>query len=96
MVSRDVAGLAVANLVDSSYSELVLCVVHQTRHQEFGGLELLRDVALGPVLSFGSFTLHQVADDLTATVICWFGPAKADGVLGGVYHLGEGWWSRRI
>lgn len=74
MVSRDVTGLAEADLVDSGDSELVLCVVHQACHQEFGGLEFLRGVALGPVLCFNSLALHHVADDLTATVVCWLGP----------------------
>lgn len=96
MVSRDIAGLAEADLVDSGDSELVLCIVHQACYQEFGGLELFRDVALGPVFGFGSLTLHQVANDLTATIVCRFGPAKADGALGGVHHFGEGRWSGRI
>ena len=96
MVSRDLAGLTVADLVDSSDSELVLCVVHQACHQEFSGLELFRDIALGPVLSLRSLALHQIANDLTATIVCRFGPAEADGALGGVDHLGEGRWTGRI
>lgn len=96
MVSRDIAGLAEADLVYSDDSELVLGAVHQPCHQELGGLELFWDVALVPVFSFGSLTLHQVADDLTATVVRRFGPAKADGALGGIHHLGEGRWSGRI
>lgn len=96
MVSWDIAGLTEANLVDSCDSELVLCVVHQARHKELGGLELFRHIALGPVLCFGSLTLYQVSDDLTATVVGRFGPAEADGALGGVHHLGESRWSGRI
>ncbi len=96
MVSRDLTGFTEANLVDSADSELVLSVIHQACHQEFGGLELFRDIALGPVLRVSSLTLHQVADDLTATVVRRFGPAKADGALGGVHHLGEGRWAGRI
>lgn len=82
MVSRDVAGLTEADLVDSGDSELVFSVVHQTCHQEFSGLELFWNVALGPVFGFGPLTLHQIADDLTTPIIRWFGPAQADGALG--------------
>lgn len=96
MVSRDLAGLAVANFVDSSDSELILSVIQQACNYEFGGLEFFRDIALGPVLGSGYFTLHQVSDDLTASIICRFGPAKTDGALGGVHHLGEGRWAWRI
>lgn len=96
MVSRDVAGLTEANPVDCCDSELVLCVVHQAGHQELGGLELLWHIALVPVLGFSSLALYQVSDDLTASIIGRFGPAEADGALGGVHHLGESRWSRRI
>lgn len=96
VVSRDIAGLAEADLVNSGDSELVLGAVHQPCHQEFGGLELFWDVALSPVFSFSSLTFHQVADDLTATIIGRFGPAEADGTLGGIHNFGEGRWSRRI
>lgn len=96
MVSRNLAGVAVANLVDGNDSELVLCVFHQAGHHEFGGLEFLRDVALGPLLGVGSLALHQISNDLTATIVSWFGPAEADRMLGRVHHLGERRWARRI
>lgn len=51
VVSRDFAGLTVANFVYSCDPELVFYVVHQTRDQEFSGLELLWDVALVPIFS---------------------------------------------
>lgn len=89
MVSWDLAGVAEADLVDSDDSELVLGVVHQAGHQELGVLELLRDVALGPVLAVDSPVLNQVADDVAAAVVRRFGPAEADGALGGIHHLGE-------
>ncbi|TNN69583.1 hypothetical protein EYF80_020228 [Liparis tanakae] len=92
----DVAGLAEADLVDGEDSELVFGAVHQAGHQELGDLELLRDVTLAPVLSLDSLALDQIADDFTATVVCRFGPAEADGALGGVHHLGERRWAGRI
>lgn len=96
MVSRDIARLAEANLVDGDDSELVLCVLHQTRHQVLGGLQIPGNVTLGPVFSLSSLTLHHVADDLTTPIVRWFGPGQTDGALSGIYHLGEGRGGRRI
>lgn len=96
VVPRNITGLTEANFVEGKDSELVLGIVHQARHQEFGDLEFLGDIAFGPVFCFSSLAFHQVADDLTAAIICWLGPAEANGGLGGVYHFREGGWSRRI
>lgn len=96
MISRDIAGLTESNLVEGRDSELVLSIVHQALHQKLRGLELLWDVAFGPVFYFSSFALHQVADDLTATIIRWLGPAQANGGLGRVHYFREGRRPRRI
>lgn len=96
MFSRDITGLTESNFVEGRDSELVLSIVHQARHQKFGGLEFLWDVALGPIFCFSSLAFHQVTNDLTTTIICWLGPAQANGGLGGVYYFREGRWPRRI
>lgn len=90
MVPRNLAGLTESNLVDGSDSELVLCAVYQAGHQELGGLKLFGNITLHPVFRFGSLALHQVADNLTPTIVRWFGPSQTDGALCGIHHLGEG------
>lgn len=96
MVSWDLAGFTVPNFVDSNDSELVLNVFHQASYHKFGCLEFFWNIALGPVLSINSLALNKVSNDLTATIIGRFGPAKANGALGRVHYLGECRWARRI
>ena len=96
MVPGDLAGLAEADLVDRDDPELVLCVVHQSGRQEARLLQLLGDVALVPVFSVHTLTLHQVADDLAAAIVRRLGPAEADGGAGRVHHLREGRRTRGV
>lgn len=96
MISWNLTGIAVANLVDSSNSKLVLYGVHQTSYHKLCSLKLFGHIALVPFFSISPLTLYQITNDLTASIISWFGPAQADRALCGVHHLGEGRWTRRI
>ena len=96
MISRNVTGFTKSNLIHCKDTELVLCVIHKTRHHELCDLEILWNIAPHPVFRLCSLELHLIAQDLTSTIISWFCPRKANAAVCGVDNLRESRRSRGI